>query len=299
MPYEVTKGSLSDFTGKSDNVVGYFATEAQAQAYANAMNESLHGDDAYKYLFLAGQTPRPDAGMKSEGQLASVKDARPGDKPGTSNPKGDGTSTSKPKGDGAGASKPGGSSEAKAKTAPQGGAGEKAGKDAKSAGQGEGKGKAAFDVAKAANDGLAGGLKKRTDGSANALKGFERTAKARIDDAVRDGRMSPREGLRARKTIEDYVEKNLQKAERAERLTKGLERLGWAIDAIEAGKNVYDAAPGKRIEAGVAEAVGLAAGKFFGRLATVGVAALGASVTGGGRGRARGGDRDRGRRRRR
>src|SRR5947209_9942887 len=58
LPYQVKKGSLNDFTDKSDSIVGYFATEAAAQKYAQTMNESLGPNERYRWLYMAGENPK-------------------------------------------------------------------------------------------------------------------------------------------------------------------------------------------------------------------------------------------------
>ncbi len=56
LPYQVTRGSLSDFSGNSDKVLGYFATREEAERYAHAMTEALDGQEGHKWNFMVSET---------------------------------------------------------------------------------------------------------------------------------------------------------------------------------------------------------------------------------------------------
>ena len=77
--WQVIKGSLQDFTGKKDSVVANFSSQDAANAYAQKMNESLHGDDAYRWTFMAVEKIAPtDATTKqSDNSSATAKATTP------------------------------------------------------------------------------------------------------------------------------------------------------------------------------------------------------------------------------
>jgi hypothetical protein len=91
-PWEVTKGSLSDFTSKQDTVVARFATQEAAQAYAQRMEESLHGDETYKWTFIVSRhDPAPkdtlaDATKQPDKKASDVAKTKPSDVPHRSTP---------------------------------------------------------------------------------------------------------------------------------------------------------------------------------------------------------------------
>jgi hypothetical protein len=69
----VVKGSLKDFAGKGDTVVADFDSERDAKELSQRLNESLKGDDSYKWLFSCRRRTLDDAvrDVKQGGDLLS------------------------------------------------------------------------------------------------------------------------------------------------------------------------------------------------------------------------------------
>jgi hypothetical protein len=83
LPFEVTKGSLSDFTGKSDTVY-YFPTRAAAEAFAAQQEKNLPPSEYFKWTYTVSENAKavenaarrvwtPNAGKAAQ-NLAKDKD---------------------------------------------------------------------------------------------------------------------------------------------------------------------------------------------------------------------------------
>jgi hypothetical protein len=65
LPFEVTKGSRSDITGKSDTVY-YFPTRAAAEAFAAQQEKNLPPGEYFKWTFTATENPGAQLGWLSK-----------------------------------------------------------------------------------------------------------------------------------------------------------------------------------------------------------------------------------------
>lgn len=91
-PWVVIKGSLGDFTGKSDSIVADFNSENEARQRAQLLNKALKGDDAYRWLYSYRARKQEESGSVGQardllGRLKEAKDGRRGMPPTTRPPK--------------------------------------------------------------------------------------------------------------------------------------------------------------------------------------------------------------------